>query len=90
MNADSLSMWQEVKLGEGQTESSEYNHALQMPIILIGLPLLLTSSFAFLDSYIGNSPQVLPISYDPDVVCIRIKMWTNLEELDTTLACWFL
>lgn len=61
-------------MGEGQTEFSEYNHALQMPIILIGLPLLLTSCFAFLDSYTGNSPQVLPISYDPDVVCKRIKM----------------
>lgn len=58
-----------------------------MPIILIGLPLLLTSPFAILDSYVGNSPQVLPISYDPDVVYIRIKMWTNLEKLETTLDC---
>lgn len=58
-----------------------------MPIILIGLLPLLTSPFAALDNYGGNSPQILPISYDPDITYIRIKMWTNLKNLDTTLNC---
>lgn len=59
-----------------------------MPIIRTGLPLLLTSPFAFLDSCVGNSLQVLPISYDPDVVYIRIKMRTNLEKFEITLDCY--
>lgn len=58
-----------------------------MPVILIGLSLLLASLFVFLDSYVGNSPQVLPISSDPDVVYIRTKMWTHLKKFETTLDC---
>lgn len=58
----------------GESRISSYNYAFQMPIILIGLSLLLTSLFVFLDSNVRNSPQVLPISYDPDVVYIRTKV----------------
>lgn len=84
VSAYSLTVWQEERLGESQTESLP---CLANASYSIGLLLLLTSSFAFLDSYIGNSPQVLPISYDPDVVSIRLKMWTNYEKLETTLDC---